>query len=36
MKQLIREAYTLEHTGEQPDRDELAPLEENDEREIDL
>ena len=36
MKQLIREAYTWEHTGEQPDRDEPVPLEEDDEEEIDL
>ena len=36
MKQLIREAYTWEYTGEQPDRDEPVPLEEDDEEEIDL
>ena len=33
---LIREAYTWEYTGEQPDRDEPVPLEEDDEEEIDL
>ena len=36
MKKLIREAYTWEYTGEQPDRDEPVPLEEDDEEEIDL
>ena len=36
MKQLIREAYTWEYTGEQPDRDEPVPLEEDDEEEIDF
>ena len=36
MKQLIREAYTWEYTGEQPDRDEPVPLEEDNEEEIDL
>ena len=36
MKQLIREAYTWEYTGEQPDRDEPVPLEEDGEEEIDL
>ena len=36
LKQLIREAYTWEYTGEQPDRDEPVPLEEDDEEEIDL
>jgi hypothetical protein len=36
MKQLVREAYTWEYTGEQPDRDEPVPLKEDYEEEIDL